>query len=476
MSLKEFKRMLIRFTKHEIINFLFINDLLACEMFCEECNCSLVLKKYSKIKDGISWQCIFSECQFYRKMISIRKYSFFDKFNLSIIDIILVLLSWSNDEPQHCIINEYEIDHRTYKKIIYKFLNLITPEESRKLGGLGKIVQVDETSLNHGMKNHRGRSPLNKTDALCIIEFDSYITRAFACVISDKKASTEKEALAIVWSVEKLKVYLANKFIIKTDHSALVWLMKQKNPTGRLARWVMKLQNYQFDIEHIKGTENTIADVLSRGVLSNRNKGELKSITIEEESLDIEKDEKLVTEIIMKAHLELGHGVVESTAMYIKNVAKIPNVRKKIVEYISRCETCMSFKDRKLQNNIKRIEIKSPFYMIGLDLVGPLSTTENGNKFIIVGTDYLTKWAETRALKKKTAEGVAKFIYEEFVLRHGPPEVLLTDQGLEFNNKIVKKLCDMINTRKAFTSAYNPRCNGQTERLNKTLIAKLAKL
>lgn len=51
------------------------------------------------------------------------------------------------------------------------------------------IVQADETALKQ-VKAHSGRAPHNKTDALCIIELDSCITRAFACVIENKKSET----------------------------------------------------------------------------------------------------------------------------------------------------------------------------------------------------------------------------------------------------------------------------------------------
>jgi transposase-like protein len=83
------------------------------------------------------------------------------------------------------------INTRTYKKIILKFLKIVEIYDIRedKFGGPGKIVQVDETALNFKIKSHRGRAPTNKTDALCIVEFDRHISRAFACVIADKKAS-----------------------------------------------------------------------------------------------------------------------------------------------------------------------------------------------------------------------------------------------------------------------------------------------
>lgn len=78
---------------------------------------------------------------------------------------------------------------------------------------------------------------------------------------------TEKECLAVVWRVDKLKMDLHNKFIWYSDNSALKWLLTRKEPTGRLARWIMKLQEWQYEIRHIRGTENIMADALSRGVL-----------------------------------------------------------------------------------------------------------------------------------------------------------------------------------------------------------------
>lgn len=61
---------------------------------------------------------------------------------------------------------------------------------NNKLGGFGKIVQIDETMLNYKCKSHRGRSSENKTDALCIVEVGINIIRVFACTIPDKKSST----------------------------------------------------------------------------------------------------------------------------------------------------------------------------------------------------------------------------------------------------------------------------------------------
>ncbi|KAM0687620.1 hypothetical protein COBT_001137 [Conglomerata obtusa] len=63
-----------------------------------------------------------------------------------------------------------------------------TDFQYNKLGGLGKVVQIDETMLNYKAKSHRGRSPNNKTNSLCIEEVDLKITRVYATVIHDKKS------------------------------------------------------------------------------------------------------------------------------------------------------------------------------------------------------------------------------------------------------------------------------------------------
>lgn len=77
--------------------------------------------------------------------------------------------------------------------------------------------------------------------------------------------TTEKELLAIVWAIKRLRQYLlGRKFKIITDHKALVWLHNIKDPSSRLMRWRLRLEEYDYKIEYKKGKENTAADALSR--------------------------------------------------------------------------------------------------------------------------------------------------------------------------------------------------------------------
>ncbi|GBM74824.1 Transposon Ty3-I Gag-Pol polyprotein [Araneus ventricosus] len=76
---------------------------------------------------------------------------------------------------------------------------------------------------------------------------------------------TRKELLAIVKSIEHFHHYLyGRKFLLRTDHASLRWLLNFREPEGQIARWIQRLQEYDFEIQHRKGTSHGNADALSR--------------------------------------------------------------------------------------------------------------------------------------------------------------------------------------------------------------------
>ncbi|GJR81558.1 reverse transcriptase domain-containing protein [Tanacetum coccineum] len=93
--------------------------------------------------------------------------------------------------------------------------------------------------------------------------------------------TTEKEMLAVVYAFEKFRSYLVmNKCTVYTDHSALKYLFAKKDSKARLLRWVLLLQEFDFDVVDTKGAENLAADHLSR--LENPHKNELDPKEINE--------------------------------------------------------------------------------------------------------------------------------------------------------------------------------------------------
>ena len=82
---------------------------------------------------------------------------------------------------------------------------------------------------------------------------------------------TERELLAIVWAIEKWRKYLFGKrFLLTTDHRPLTFLQTVKEPKGRMARWIARVQEYDFRVQYKRGQDNGVADCLSRAQYSMR--------------------------------------------------------------------------------------------------------------------------------------------------------------------------------------------------------------
>lgn len=78
-------------------------------------------------------------------------------------------------------------------------------------------------------------------------------------------ATTEKELLTVVFSIDKFRSYLVGaKIIVYTDHAAIRYLISKKDAKPRLHRWVLLLQEFDLDIQDKKGTKNVVVDHLSR--------------------------------------------------------------------------------------------------------------------------------------------------------------------------------------------------------------------
>ncbi|KCZ77477.1 hypothetical protein H311_01510, partial [Anncaliia algerae PRA109] len=101
-----------------------------------------------------------------------------------------ILIRWSNDVQITSIMRNLHIKITTVKKVIKKFLALWGPFNfnNNKLGGINKIVQIDETMLNFKCKSHRDRSPHNKTDAFVMVKVEDKIKHVFAVVIPNIRA------------------------------------------------------------------------------------------------------------------------------------------------------------------------------------------------------------------------------------------------------------------------------------------------
>src|ERR1051325_3301390 len=164
--------------------------------------------------------------------------------------------------------------------------------------------------------------------------------------------------------------------------------------------------------------------------------------------------------------------------MYYKIVERYywDGMYRDIREYVRTCEVCQKRGKSRRKEPLHPIKIGQVFERVGIDLVGPLPITNQKNRYIIVATDYLTRWPEVQAISDASAATLAQFIFTEIICRHGIPKIILSDQGPNFRSDMIRILCEKFLIRHKFSSPYHPQTNGMVERLNRTLCESLAKV
>ncbi|MCO5593897.1 hypothetical protein L7F22_047916 [Adiantum nelumboides] len=91
---------------------------------------------------------------------------------------------------------------------------------------------------------------------------------------------------------------------------------------------------------------------------------------------------------------------------------------------------------------------------------------QSGKQYIIVGVDYMTRWAEAAATTRITAKDVAKFVFENICCRFGTPLEIISDRGLGFRGDLVGELMEQLGISRRHSSPYYPQCNGLVEKVN----------
>ena len=147
-------------------------------------------------------------------------------------------------------------------------------------------------------------------------------------------------------------------------------------------------------------------------------------------------------------------------------------VHEDVKLWVAQCDICQSTKPstKKSKAPLGRMTAGAPLDRLCTDILGPLPTTPRGNKFVLVVTDSFTKWTEVFAVPDETAETCARVILNEVICRFGCPLAIHSDQGRSYESNIFKEFCQLLEIHITHTSPKNPKCNGQTERFNRTLL------
>ncbi|KAK8600940.1 hypothetical protein V6N12_050785 [Hibiscus sabdariffa] len=343
--------------------------------------------------------------------------------------------------------------------------------------------------------------------------------------------TTEKELLAVVFAFEKFRSYLiGTKVIVHIDHSAIKYLVTKKDAKPRLIRWILLLQEFDLDVKDRKGTENQVADHLSR--LDNPHNQD-RDVEIS----DSFPDEKILFATAIPWYADIVNFLVSGIVppdlssqgrKKFKHDAKffywdepylfkqcadqvlrrcVPEEEQKDIMYHCHAASCGGhfggnrtaakilqsgfywptlFKDahafakacdrcqrtgnisRRNEMPLQNILEVELFDVWGIDFMGPFPSS-HGDLYILLAVDYVSKWVEAIATPKNDAKIVMKFLHKNIFTRFGVPRALISDEGSHFDNKLTAKALRRYGVRHRIATAYHPQTNGQAEISNREI-------
>ena len=166
-----------------------------------------------------------------------------------------------------------------------------------------------------------------------------------------------------------------------------------------------------------------------------------------------------------------GHLGVQKTVDEVKRRFHWPGLRRDVKIHIRNCKTCGANKMpyKKFRAALSNFRVGEPMDRLGINFMGPLPQTKQGNKYLLVIVDYFTRWAEAFTLPDQQAETLAATFVREFVCRYGAPLEVHSDQGMNFESALFQEICQLFGICKTRSSPYHPSSNGLVERFNRTL-------
>jgi transposase InsO family protein len=332
-------------------------------------------------------------------------------------------------------------------------------------------------------------------------------------------SNIEREALAVVWSVYRLKqLLLGRHFTLRTDHKPLEKIYGNsripKVASNRLVRWSILLQQFDFDIKYQPGSQMAHADALTRLRLLSDNSQE-EDLVINNVAPDISSDwtlaiqqattaDELAQAIIQRvkadnwkrllpseraffrARQQLSHedGLlllagrcyiplplrkdvfnschqlhtgIHSTTSRIKLTSWWPTLGKDVRLWIRSCPTCSKLRPS-FSKQLNSWPVCSPFERIHADWC---HIPDIGNLLVIV--DAASGWIETSLPQQRTTTNVIDSLSAVFS-RFGVPKYIVTDNGAEFISREFNHFCSVNGITKMESPPYHPQSNGAAER------------
>jgi hypothetical protein len=328
------------------------------------------------------------------------------------------------------------------------------------------------------------------------------------------------ELLAIVNAMDHWRPYLAgspHKVIIYSDHQNLLYWKEPHKISRRVAREVLMLSEYNFEIRHIKGTANGRADVLSRRPDYDQGHEDIQNIVVlleqvfvramevlpddtnqEESTLKpwidphqlkqhqgvwykdgrrvVTGDIKAKRHIIQSHHDSPvhGHPGISKTIQLTERLYWWPRMRVDITEYVKGCADCQRHKvnTRPTKAPLQPIYPKAettPFETVALDFIVKLPISQGFDSILTITDQGCTKAAIFIPCNEDiTAEETAA-LYIKHVFAHFGPTKVISDRDPRFMSKFIQAACKVTGVKHTPSTAYHPRTDGQSERSNQWL-------
>lgn len=332
-----------------------------------------------------------------------------------------------------------------------------------------------------------------------------------------KYSTTEKECLAVLFAIERLRPYLeAVKFRVITDHFALKWINNIKDPVGRIARWAVRLQQFDFEVVHRKGSDHAVPDALSRSVpridsvdleskdiwynkmcqrirdtpvkypLWRLENGQIfKKIDVPYPELAEDADGWLMVvpkekrgEIISLHHdpPTSGHLGVYKTRTKISRKYYWPKLKQDVARYIAKCTTCLQTKP--LQKPPAGLMLSQgptatrPFQILSMDIIGPLPRSASGYSFIFSVQDIFSKFVLFFPLRQATGKRISEMLEDNVILVYGAPQKAIMDNGKPFISTIFQDMLKKYDITSLRVANYHPQSNAveRSHRVIKTAL------
>lgn len=326
----------------------------------------------------------------------------------------------------------------------------------------------------------------------------------------------EKEYLAILLAVDQWRSYLQHQeFIIYTDQQSLAQLSEKRLHTHWQHKVFTKLLGLQYKVVYKKGSENRVADALSRKSAHDSQcaalsvsapqwlsevvdgyQGDADTLSLLSKlALDpaavpgftlvqgllrfnnriwIGQNSQLQQKLLAACHSSPvgGHSGIPVTYQRIKKLFAWKGLKKAVQQFVSSCSTCQQAKpDRsRLPGLLQPLPVpESAWEIVSLDFVEGLPRSGSANCILVV-VDSLTKYAHfIPLLHPFSAYVVAKAFMNNVYKLHGLPSVLVSDRDSIFLSKLWQDLFKLAGVELHMSTSYHPQSDGQTERLNQTM-------